>query len=73
MTPWEREEVLTQDIVPLHEKGGLELMIRASRAAPPVESSQVFTCSALGCRKGAGSTRGSIKPLADVWCSVPKF
>lgn len=35
MTLWERGEDLTQDTVPLHEKGGLELMIFASHAAPP--------------------------------------
>lgn len=34
MTLWEREEDLTQNTVPLHEKGGLELMIHASHAAP---------------------------------------
>lgn len=32
MTLWEREEDLTQDTVPLQEKGGLELRIHA---APP--------------------------------------
>lgn len=39
---------------------------------PPIEPPQVFTCSTLGCQKGAGGTRGSIKPLAHVGCSVPK-
>lgn len=50
--------------VPLHEKGGLELMVCVSH---PIESPQVFTCSTLGCQKRAGGTGGgSIKPLAHV-------
>lgn len=42
MTLWEREEDLTQDAVPVHEKGGLELMICAFHATPllnPLKSS----------------------------------
>lgn len=72
-TLWERGRMQLTTL-PLHEKGGLglELMSRASHAAPPTECPQVSPCSTGGCQNGAGGTRGSMKPLARAWCSVPK-
>lgn len=51
--------------VPLHEKGGLELMVHVSH---PIESLQVFTCSTLGCQKRAGGPGGVHK--APGMCGV---